>query len=212
MGFLSDKLSQLDFSELLQVFYTQGWFQFVFPFLLMYAIVFTILNQTNLFKRKAIRVMIALIFSLFAIAFPVTGSGEFCATNSMGTSCGNTLGHLMMSLFPGVGMIAIIILCLYIVAGLLGVDLMNFLGENNPLLRWILGALALLVLIYFLGSGLNWWNTSGSSGSWSIWELFKDPLLYVLILFGLFMWWISRDDGDEGHDAGHGGGHGGGHH
>ena len=52
---------------------TGGWIEFFFPFLLIYAIVLTIMTKVEVFKEnKATRVIIALVFALFSVVFPVT--------------------------------------------------------------------------------------------------------------------------------------------
>ncbi len=187
MSKLTEALTDLDFEEFLDALWDGGWYEYVFPFLLIYALVFTIMNQVEIFKdRKAVKVIIALVFGLFAIAFPITGEGD-CV------GCGQTLGELMMSLFPGVSAFSIGILALYIVAAMLGVDLMEVFGSKGSeqqLIRTILFIVGVLVVLYFFARGYGWDGFSGDP--WEDWLL--DPALFILVLFGLFFYWISKDD------------------
>ncbi len=197
MGVIGEKLSQIDFRTFIDQLNTGGWFQYVFPFMLVYAVVLTILNQVKVFEdRKSVKVIVAMIFALFAIAFPIsdnTSCGLSSARNMGYTSGGCTLGDMMMTLFPGVTAFTLAILALYIVAAMLGVDLMHFFGNNNRdnWLRYVLGALGVLVVGYYYARGFGW----GGFGSGSeIEEFFKDPVLYIIVLFGLFFWYITNED------------------
>lgn len=76
---------------------------------------------------------------------------------------------------------------------MLGVDLMHFFGNNQKdnWLRYVLGALGILVVAYYYARGFGW----GGFGSGSeIEEFFKDPVLYIIVLFGLFFWYITNED------------------
>jgi len=201
MGVVSDFFTNLDFGSFIQGLYTGGWYHFVFPLLLVYAIIFTILNNVELFKdKKPVKVIIAMVFAFFAIAFPITGDSASCGLNtSIGTNVGcETLGDLMMVLFPGVTAFAIGILGLYIVISIMGYDLMNFFGEdekNKAMLRYILGGLGFFVVIYYYARGFGWLGFGGASPStWGIFQFFADPFLYILIIFGLLFYWITKDD------------------
>jgi hypothetical protein len=125
-----------------------------------------------------------LVFSLFAIAFPIADNG-------------NTLGDLMIALFPGVSAFTMALLALYIIAGMLGVNLTDFLGgegsTGKKVLMYILGGLGVLVVIFYYGKGFGVWDELDGLPYWFT-DLFSDPLLYILILFGLFFFWISKDD------------------
>ena len=160
--------------------------------MLVYAVVLTILNQVKVFEdRKSVKVIVAMIFALFAIAFPISDNTScgLATTKNMGYSTGGcTLGDMMMTLFPGVTAFTLGILALYIVAAMLGVDLMHFFGNNNKdnWLRYVLGALGILVV-----AGFGW---AGFGSGSQIEEFFKDPVLYIIILFGLFFWYITNED------------------
>jgi hypothetical protein len=189
MGVLSDSLSSVDFSSFISTLQSGGWYQYAFPFLLVYTIVFTILEKVELFKdKKPVRVIIALIFAFFAVAFPISENGA-------------TLGMLLMSLFPGVSAFSMGILGLYVIIAMLGIDLTKFFGKEsnkNKILLNILGALGAFVVVYYYGIGFGWWGT-GSYGplDWLIGTdgILRDPMLYILVLIGWLFYWISSDDG-----------------
>jgi hypothetical protein len=195
MGALSDFLSSADFFGFIINLQNGGWFEFAFPFLLVYAIVFTILEKVDLFtNKKPVRIIISVIFAFFAIAYPISQSNQ-------------TLGQLLMALFPGITAFSMGILALYIVIAMLGVDLTKFFGdesENNKIVVGILGALGVFVVIYYYGVGFGWWG-NGNSGyfNWLIGPngLLRDPFLYILCLTTYLFYWISKDNGnDNGND------------
>jgi hypothetical protein len=191
MATIEERIADLDFYGFLRALYDGGWYEFVFPFLLVYAIVFTVLNYVTVFEgKKPVKAVIALVLALFSIAFPITGEGD-CF------NCQKTLADFMMVLFPGVTAFSIGILALYIVAAMLGVNLLDFFGEgerNNLWIRVVLGGIGLIFVFYYFGLGFEWFDNDFSNSDFWLWELIRDPLLYVLIVFGLFFWWISGDD------------------
>ncbi|NQZ85160.1 MAG: hypothetical protein HRU03_05570 [Nanoarchaeales archaeon] len=197
MASISNWLSDLDFYGFLSTLETNDWFAYVFPFLIIYTVIFAALKNVKLFEdKKSAKVIIALVFSLFAIAFPISNEsycGIYGGGHAINGDC--SIGDLMMSLFPGVTAFSIGILALYLVAAMLGVDLMKILGDDEKdqkTIRLILGAVGLLVVIYYFARGFGWDGFGGTGGGIS--EFFTDPLLYILIVFGLFIFYIGKDD------------------
>lgn len=183
MGTVSDALSEVDFADFIYDLDRYGWFEYVFPFMLVYAIVLTILNNVDIFKeRKSVRVIISLVISLFSIAFEITDTGE-------------TLGDLMMVLFPGITAFSMGVLALYIVVAMLGVDLKKFFGDDNEdqnkWILYILGGLGLLVVVYYYAKGFGW---DGFDSGSELREFIEDPMLYILIIFGAVFWFITKED------------------
>lgn len=195
---LSDWIREANFEDILFNLEQYGWFHFVFPFLLVYAVVFTVLNKVEIFdQRKPVKVIVAMVFSFFAVVFPISdesrcgvnGVSNFDAISLAGGGC--TVGDIMISLFPGVTAFSIAILALYIIAAMLGVDLTKFFGsEKDAWIRYVLGFIGVLVVLYYFALGFGW---DGFESSGAISEFFKDPLLYIIIVFGLFFWFVSRD-------------------
>lgn len=185
MATLSDWLNDFDFkSDFIDPLIDNGWFEFLFPFLLVYAVVLTIMNQVELFKdKKSVKVIIALVVSLFSIAFDIDNEGH-------------TLGSFMMALFPGVTAFSIGILALYIVIAMLGVDLTKFFGKDADENKWImylLGILGVGVVIYYYAKGFGWDGYKGSD----LQEFLEDPLLYILVIGAAVFYFITKDEPEE---------------
>lgn len=203
MGTLSDELANIDIADFISALFDGGWFEYIFPFMLVYAIVLTILNNVPMFRdKKPVRVIIALVMSLFAIAFPINGDFASCGVNDTiyhDYGC-ESLGSLMMALFPGVTAFAIGILALYIVAAMLGVDLMDFFGDknkSNDYLKWVLGGLGVFVVIYYYARGFGWGGFDDVGFLDWLWGpdgLLSDPVLYIVIIVGILFFWITKED------------------
>lgn len=193
MGVISDFFSDIRFEDVIFTLVDGGWYHYLFPFLLIYAIVFTILNKAEIFKKnKATRIIVALVFALFSVAFPITDNNCY-ASGYGGITPGCTLGDFMIVLFPGVTAFTIGILALYIVAAMMGVDLLSILGKdekNQKLIKYVLGGLGTLVVVYYYAKGFGW---AGLDGDFWLWDLLSDPFLYMIILFGAVFLWISKD-------------------
>ena len=205
MGVLTDSLSDMNFADFIQGMYDGGWYDFVFPFMLVYAVVLTVLNKVEIFNdKKSVRVIIALVLALFSIAFPITGDYNHCSVGYSSSGC-ETLGNLMMSLFPGVTAFSMGVLALYIVVSMLGIDLMKFFGDgedSNDYLKYILGALGLFVVVYYYAIGFGWEGFDASDNwLWGNDGILKDPLLYILAVGGFVFYFISKDDDQFAQEA-----------
>lgn len=197
MASISSWFSEVDFSSFLFNLEQNDWFAYVFPFLIVYTVIFAVLGKVELFKdKKSAKVIIAIIFSLFAIAFPISDEntcGIYGGGHALNGGC--SIGDLMISLFPGVTAFSVGILGLYLVAAILGVDLMKILGEDEKdqkIIRLVLGALGLIIVLYYFARGFGWDGFGGTGGG--IEEFFTDPLLYMIIVFGLFFYYVGKDD------------------
>ena len=198
MSPLADFFSTVDFYDLFTYLLDGGWIHYLFPFLFVYAIVFTILNQVKIFEDyKPTKIIIAFIFGIFAVGFPITD--DRCGTGWESTiTPGCTLGDYMLGLFPGVSAFAVAILALYIVSAMLGFDLMKLVTDENDKVKpgWLFtlfGIGAAVVIIFTM-------NVFGDGGRYSdfwLWDLLKDPFLYMIIIFVLLFLWINSGPGED---------------
>ena len=107
-----------------------GFFSYLIPFLLIFALVFGILTKVDLFKNnKVINAIIALAVGLIAIQLPI-------------------VSQFFSVLFPNLGIALAIILVIMIVAGL-------FLQENVQWINYILLGIAGIIVIVVLVSSAN---------------------------------------------------------
>jgi len=118
-----------------------GFFQYLLPFLLIFALVFGILDRIGLFKtNKSISPIIALVVGLMALQFPM-------------------VSQFFAELFPRLGIALSIILIIMILLGLF----LNSEGDSDPV-KWVLLSTAAIILVIVLvktAGALGW-----SSGWW----------------------------------------------
>ncbi len=194
-GPVEDFLSDVDFESVLNIFKDGGWFQYFFPFLLVYAIVLTILEKVKIFEdsddksKKPIRIVIATVFSLVSVAFPVNDSGV-------------TLGDVINQLFPGVSVFAMGILGLYIITAMMGSDLFKFLDgtdeEKNKYIKWTIGGLGVIWVVAYFGDAMGFFE--GDLSDNIIIDILKDPMLWIIVLMVLLFSWINKDNSLKNED------------
>ncbi len=150
---ISDVISGFDFNELHQIFLDGSYYDLLFPFLLFYALLFTVLGKVSIFQKKdtgepnkGIIVLISIVVSFFGVSFE-TGSGM-------------SVGDLIMVMFPDISALTIGILMLYLVGSLLGKNFFNgvFRKDHSAYLYMAIGVIGLGTVIYYVGIALFDWN------------------------------------------------------
>lgn len=153
-----------------------GVFSYALPFLLIFAMLFAILEKTSIFgKNKAINVILSVSIALMALQF-------------------NFVSYFFAEIFPRMGVLLSIIL--------VGMILMSLFfkfedanGKSTMTAKVFGGVvvLGIIIIIYqsFSGQlfGLGW----GLGSSWGITYWFQEygtTLLGVVVLVGLFIWAI----------------------
>ena len=146
--------------NLLARFEEQGVFQYVLPFLLIFALVFGILSKINLFgsqNNRSINAIIALVVGLMSLQF-------------------NFVSIFFSELFPRVGVALSIVLVLLVIGGL-------FLDKKNK------GMMIGITVFVFIIIGYVIINTMSAVG-WSYGYWWQDnwtTLLTIVIFLGLII-------------------------
>ena len=138
-----------------------GFFQYLLPFLLIFALVFGILTQIKLFKEnKSINGIIALVVGLMAMQFPM-------------------VSQFFSEIFPRLGIGLAIILVLLILIGMF-VDPKS--GAVGYTLLGVAGIILIIVLVKTAGA-LGW-----SSGWWwqDNWPMVAG-VVFILIVIGVIV-------------------------
>ncbi len=119
------------FGELLFQMEQAGFFSYVLPFLLIFALVFGILTRTQIFKdNKAINAVLALVVGLLSLQF-------------------DFVPIFFSEIFPRLGIGLAIILALLILAGL-------FFDPKNKLVNYSLLAVGVIVFLVVLIQTAGW--------------------------------------------------------
>ncbi|MBL7059265.1 hypothetical protein ISS08_02330 [Candidatus Pacearchaeota archaeon] len=148
--------------NMLNTWAAAGFFDYILPFLLIFSLIFGILNRINLFgDNKAVNVIVALAVGLMSLQFGI-------------------IQRFFAEIFPLLGMALAVILVVLILTGLFGDPDNNF----QMWFMWIIG-IVMIVIILSQTIGGNGWSTFGYwlSANWG-------GLLLGLVIVGLFIWLI----------------------
>ena len=202
-SFLLTQLEDLNLMEFFQFLGDYGWIQILFPFLLVYSLVFTITSKVSIIEdKKGVRMLVALIVGFFSVTFPI-GNTTSCDSPlqdagfsfdspMFGNGC--TLGDYMALLFPGVSVFSLMVLGIYIVVSMLGFDLSSIFtkGEHNALVVAGISLIGVLIIGTYTLQTFGLIEDDGEDNE--IIQLLKDPLLWILVIFFLLFKFISSDD------------------
>jgi hypothetical protein len=177
---ISDVITEFDFNELHQVFLDGSYYDLLFPFLLFYALLFTVLGKVGIFQKKEtgepnkpIIVLISLVVSFFGVSFK-TGSGM-------------SVGDLLMVMFPDISALTIGILMLYLIGSLLGKDFFTgvFRKDHSAYLYMAIGVIGLGTVIYYVGIALFDWNMNplDFESKWNVILAIAILIMGVVFLF-----------------------------
>lgn len=124
-----------------------GVFEFLLPALLIFAIVFGILNTTSIItKEKGIQIIIAIVVAILSIGY----------TSTMGFS----LGEYLMEMFPRLGVGLAILVGLLILVGLF----INYDKDQKQYWNYGLAAIALIIAIVVVTKSFDRFGWVGHLG------------------------------------------------
>ncbi len=160
-----------------------GFFQYLFPFLLAFAILYGVLKWV--FKDKIeprVVALISVVLSFFVMLYSAYNTWLY---NFLANASGIWLG------------MATVLLFIVVLAALAGINLHDFLGEEKRswLKYLIVLVIAYVVIVSFLGTGmygsyLPFWLTSGD-----LWTV-----LLVIIILAIVFWFVGGE-GEKGGEA-----------
>jgi len=168
------------FSNLAGYFQTWGIMDFLLPFLLVFTIVYAVLQKTKIVGegRKNFNVIIALIMGLL-----------FVVPHIMGTyPLGYDPVEVMNQALPSISLVSIAAIMLLLLMGIFGT---NFSNKAAP----IIAIVAIGFVIYIFGASLNLWYGPYDTFSW--WTPETTELVIVLLIFGLVVWFITKEPTDK---------------
>ena len=164
MNPISDAISNINFFDGMDILRDSQFFDILFPFFLVYALLVTVLPRVKIFQNKSGEPMKSIII---VISFIVTFFGV-----SFKLPSGYSVGDLMMMLFPNISSLTIAILMLYIVGAILGVDVFKglFKKDQSAYLFFIVAAIGLGSVFFYTGIVLGFWSYDPFS-SLSLWNV-----------------------------------------
>lgn len=156
-----------------------GVIDFLLPFILVFTIVFAVLQRTKILgDNKNFNVILALVLGLLFVLPHLTGSYPL----------GYDPVAVMNQSLPSISLVAIAAIMLLLLMGIFGTD---FSKTAAP----IIALVALGFVVYIFGASLNLWNGPYDAFSW--WTPDVTELLIVILVFGLIVWFITREPGAD---------------
>ena len=171
--------SNLGFSQLAYYFQTYGIMDFLLPFLLVFTIIYAVMQKTKVLgDKKNFNVIIALVIALIFVVPHVIGYYPL----------GYDPVQVMNESLPSVALVAVAAVMLLILMGVFGTD---FSKSAAPIIA--IGAIAFVV--YIFGSALSVWT--GPSDLFYWWGSEVTELLIILLMFGLVVFFIVKEPSDK---------------
>jgi hypothetical protein len=157
------------FEEGIQLLVDFGLYDVVLPFILVFTIVFAILEKINMFgeQKKNINAMIAFVFGFITVS-----------TLKYVNAINNLMSNTALIMVGGV--------LVLIILGSLGLQNVT---ENN-FIKWSAISIGIVGVLVILGNWFNIWE-----GLRIPWQAIKGVSGFILIaaFFLLIIWWIVRD-------------------
>ncbi|MDA3856497.1 MAG: hypothetical protein PF569_09655 [Candidatus Woesearchaeota archaeon] len=162
---VSDFISSFDFNEIHRVFLDSNYYQFLFPFLLSYALMYTALSYVKIFQSKKTKkpikpiiILIALISSFYGVSFELES--------------GMMVGDMMMFMFPSISALTMGILTMYIVGSILGKDFFKDMWrkDHSAYMYFTVGVIGLGSVLFYMGVGIFGWdyNPLNFESQWNV--------------------------------------------
>lgn len=174
------------------VLYLQSWglLDVLIPFLLVFTLVFAILQNVKVFgpNSKRYNVIIGLAMG-FAVVVPHLLWGTPHPNDPYLVTGFVDIVKVINNSLPQVSVVIIAVLMVLLMIGLLGVKL-NYANKGG-----VVVIAAIIVVLYIFGTNAGWFF--GGQFPWFLWWL-VDPatqaLLITILIFGVIIWFITRDE------------------
>lgn len=177
----------LNFVDTFQRLDAMGLTDVMLPFLLIFSIVFAVLNKAKIFgkDKKNIDVIVALVIALLVVIPHVTGAYP----------PGGDVVEIMNNAIPHVSIVIIGIVMLLIMIGVFGVNI-DLAGSS---LGGMVALFAALVVFFIFGRSAGWFG--GNIPPWL--GFLNNPdtiaLIVVLLVFGIIVAFVTgEDEGNAG--------------
>lgn len=173
MASVGDFFTSIDFFQMQTTLEDVGLYDYLFPYLLIYSLLVLVLPYAKIFQNKQgksnkpIIVLISLIFSFYGVSFEISQN--------------QTIGMLLMTLFPNISALTILLLCCYIVGSMLGFDFLRglFRKDFSAYMYYTFGGIGMAMVVYFVGISMGLWDYDPLSTS-SMWNVIIAILFSVL--------------------------------
>ena len=146
------------------------------PFLLIFAIIFAIMEKTKILgeEKRRVHMVISVVIALLVVIPHVTN------TYPPGADAVNIINGAL----PSVSLVLVAVLALLLLMGVFGVEW--------PGLAGLVFLFALIAVIWIFGSSAGWWG----NWEWIRITFGEDALaiVVVILVFALLIWWITKPE------------------
>ncbi|MBI2669082.1 hypothetical protein HYX14_04540 [Candidatus Woesearchaeota archaeon] len=170
----------VNISSLAAYFQAYGVLDFLLPFILVFTIVFAVMQKTKILgDKKNFNVIIALVLGLL-----------FVVPHMLGTyPLGYDPVQVMNETLPSISLVAVASIMLLLLMGIFGT---GFAAGAVP----IIALLAVIFVVYIFGASLRLWTGPYEVFYW--WTPETTELLIVILVFGLIVWFITKEPTQTG--------------
>lgn len=167
------------FSNLTYYFQQWGVLDFLLPFLLVFTIIFAVMQRTKILgDKKNYNVIVALILGLLFVVPHIMGSYPL----------GYDPVQVMNESLPSISLVAVAAIMLLLLMGIFGA---SFAASAAP----VIAIIAILFVAYIFGAALNLWRGPYDLFYW--WSSEVTELIVIILIFGLVVWFITKEPGSE---------------
>ena len=146
-----------NFADLLNQLEAAGFFSYIFPLLLIFAVVYAVLSQIKIFKdNRGAAVIVAIAAAFLALQL-------------------NLVSAFFQEIFPKIGIGIAILIAALILAG-------AFISDENSF-KWIFFGLGALVFLFILGSSV----ASSRFTGWDWWTQYGQLIIFLLVFAGVIV-------------------------
>ncbi len=159
-----------------------GFTDILLPFLLIFAVMFAILQKTKIFgDRKNINVIVGLVIGLLVVIPHATGMYP----------AGYDVVEVLNAALPSVSIVVIAVVMLLILIGIFGGEA-NLFGMAAP--TWV-AVFSIVVIVFIFGGAAGWWGGYG----WfeSFFGSDAIAIIVMLLIFGIIISFVVSSDTKE---------------
>jgi hypothetical protein len=173
----------MNFVDMMYALQNAGVIDVLFPFLLVFVVVFAVLQKSKVLgKDKEVKKYNALVSLIMGFIFVVP--------HVLGVyPPGYDPVMILNGALPGVSIVLIAALMILLLIGIFGGEL------SGKVTGWLVGA-AIVIVVYIFGGSAGWWY---QPPVWLAW--LSDPdtqaLLIIIIVFAALIWFITSEEKTE---------------
>jgi hypothetical protein len=172
-------MAELAFESFMQSLERVGFVDVLLPFLLIFTIIFAILEKTHILGegKRNMNVGIAMIFALLVVIPHVTGNFP----------AGYDPVAIINAALPSISLVIVAVIALMILIGVFAHDRI-LLGMTAP--GWV-GLFSVVTLVFIFGSAAGWWTTGILDWLDQIFGSDIIAILIMILVFGIIIAFVT---------------------